>query len=151
MDLDEVILVVDAQMPIRARRVKYFEDPTLKVLHVGQAGSFPYPDEDRLRRDRQMSETRETFEKLRQELNEVRASGTSQDNATSAASPQTAVKVDEPQALEKSSRGRAARAGVAARPGRLNLDLGPLGISEKDRTALASAVQTTRSIIEEHT
>ena len=55
MDLDEVILVIDAQMPIRARRIKYFEDPALKVLHAGQAGSFPYPDEDGLRRDRQMT------------------------------------------------------------------------------------------------
>lgn len=73
MDLDEVILVIDAQMPIQARRIKYFEDPVLKVLHAGQAGSFPYPDEDGLRWDRQMSETRETVEKLKQELQEVRA------------------------------------------------------------------------------
>src|SRR5690606_33794972 len=72
MDLDEVILVIDAQLPIRARRIKYFEDPALKVLHAGQAGSFPYPDEDGLRRDRQMTETRETVEKLKQELREVR-------------------------------------------------------------------------------
>ena len=42
MDLDEVILVIDAQMPIRARRIKYFEDPALKALHTGQAGSFPW-------------------------------------------------------------------------------------------------------------
>jgi type IV secretion system protein VirD4 len=73
MDLDEVNLVIDAQMPIRARRIKYFEDPALKVLHVGQAGSFPYPDEDGLRRDRQMTETRETVEKLKLEMQEVRA------------------------------------------------------------------------------
>ena len=73
MDLDEVILVIDAQMPIRARRVKYFEDPALKVLHSGQSGSFPYPDEEGVRRDRQMSETRETVARLKQELQEVRA------------------------------------------------------------------------------
>jgi type IV secretion system protein VirD4 len=75
MDLYEVILVIDAQMPIRARKIKYFEDPALKVLHAGQTGSFPYPDEDGLRRDRQMTETRETVEKLRQELMDVRAAG----------------------------------------------------------------------------
>ena len=70
-----MILVIDAQMPIRARRIKYFEDPALKVLHAGQAGSFPYPDEDGLRRDRQMSETRETVERLKQELDQVKSSG----------------------------------------------------------------------------
>ena len=78
MDLDDVILVIDAQMPIRARRIKYFEDPALKVLHAGQAGSFPYPDEDGLRRDRQMTETRETVEKLKQELQAVRAAAGAQ-------------------------------------------------------------------------
>ena len=150
MDLDEVILVVDAQMPIRARRVKYFEDPKLKVLHAGQAGSFPYPDEDRLRRDRQMTETRETVEKLRQELKEVRAAGASNDKAASAAAPQTAATEGQQKWLTSSSRGRAARAAAAATPAQLNLNLGQIGISEKDQTALASAVQTTRSIIGEH-
>ena len=46
---DEVIVLANGQHPIRARRIKYFEDPALKVLHAGQAGSFPYPDEDGLR------------------------------------------------------------------------------------------------------
>ncbi|MEP3596608.1 type IV secretory system conjugative DNA transfer family protein, partial [Parvibaculum sp.] len=82
MDLDEVVLVIDAQMPIRARRIKYFEDPTLKVLHAGQAGSFPYPDEDGLRRDRQMTETRETVEKLKLELQEVRLAAWAQGSET---------------------------------------------------------------------
>lgn len=68
MDLDEVMLVIDAQMPIGAPRIKYFEDPALTALHAGQAGSFPYPDEDGLRRDRQMTETRETVEQLKQEV-----------------------------------------------------------------------------------
>ena len=155
MDLDEVILVIDAQMPIRARRIKYFEDPALKVMHAGQAGSFPYPDEDGLRRDRQMSETRETVERLRQELQEVRAGGASQENATSASSPQTAATAGKRKAIASSSiasssRGRSARAGASAGPARLNLDLGRLGIPERDRIVLASAVQTTRSIIKEH-
>jgi len=150
MDLDEVILVIDAQMPIRARRIKYFEDPALKVLHVGQAGSFPYPDEERLRRDRQMSETRETVEKLRRELNEVRSLEASQENATAASSPQRVAEASEPKAIASSSRGRSARAGAAAGPARLNLDLGRLGISERDGTALVPAVQTTRSIIAEY-
>ena len=115
MDLDEVILVIDAQMPIRARRIKYFEDPTLKVLHARQAGSFPYPDEDRLRRDRQMSETRETVEKLKQELQEVRAAteakGSSPQTPTGAleAPAEDAVKAD---SLSR-ARGRAARAAAS--------------------------------------
>jgi len=151
MDLDEVILVIDAQMPIRARRIKYFEDPALKVLHVGQAGSFPYPDEDRLRTDRQMTETRETVEKLRQELRAVKADGVAKGDASTAALPHGEVTVGEQVKLKSSSRGRAARAAAAAtKPVQLAIDLGHLAISEKDQSALASAVQTTRSIIGEH-
>ena len=150
MDLDEVILVIDAQMPIRARRIKYFDDPALKVLHAGQVGSFPYPDEERLRRDRQMTETRETVEKLRQELNEVRAAGTSHDKASPAVLTQTPATEGDLQKPPSSSRGRAARAGALSAPVQLDLNLGNLGISERDRATLASAVQTTRSIIGEH-
>ena len=91
MDLDEVILVIDAQMPIRARRIKYFEDPALKVLHAGQAGSFPYPDEDGLRRDRQMTETRETVEKLKLELQAVRAAAGAQGPEGKCAAPSGSI------------------------------------------------------------
>jgi type IV secretion system protein VirD4 len=150
MDLDEVILVIDAQMPIRARRIKYFEDSLLNVLHAGQAGSFPYPDEDGLRRDRQMSETRENVEKLRQELQEARASRALPDKVSPAASPQVPATEGELQKPMISSRGLAARAGALSAPVQLNLNLGRLGISEQDQATLASAVQTTRSIIGEH-
>ncbi|MDP2050681.1 MAG: type IV secretory system conjugative DNA transfer family protein [Cypionkella sp.] len=153
MDLDEVILVIDAQMPIRARRIKYFEDPALKVLHAGQAGSFPYPDEDRLRRDRQISETRETVEKLKQELQEVRAATEAKGAATRtptgageapATGPVKAVSVSR-------ARGRAARAAASsAGGGLLSLDLAGLGIKGGDKTELASAVQSTRAIIAEY-
>jgi type IV secretion system protein VirD4 len=143
MDLDEVILVIDAQMPIRARRVKYFEDPALKVLHAGQSGSFPYPDEDGLRRDRQMSETRETVEKLKQELQEVRAANVARDEGSNA--PKT-----NPVSLAK-ARGRAARAAASGGgQGQLSLDIEGLGIRDANRTALETAVQTTRAILAEH-
>jgi type IV secretion system protein VirD4 len=155
MDLDEVILVIDAQMPIRARRIKYFEDAALKVLHVGQAGSFPYPDEDRLRRDREMSETRETVEKLKQELQEVRAATVAQGSAPRTPTGKVDAPVKDVQKAEAVSvsraRGRAARAaanGIGG--GRLSLDLAGLGIKGRDRTELASAVQTTRAIIAEY-
>jgi len=153
MDLDEVILVIDAQMPIRARRIKYFEDPGLKSLHAGQVGSFPYPDEDRLRRDRQMSETRETVEKLKLELREVRAEygakGSPPQTPTGAleAPAEDAVKAD---SLSR-ARGRAARAAASrAGGGLLSLDLAGLGIRGGDKTELISAVQTTRAIIAEY-
>jgi type IV secretion system protein VirD4 len=143
MDLDEVILVIDAQMPIRAKRVKYFEDPVLKVLHAGQSGSFPYPDEDGLRRDRQMSETRETVEKLKQELQEVRAAAGPREVGPNP--PKT-----NPVSLAK-ARGRAARAAASGGgQGQLALNFEGLGIASADRTMLASAVQTTRAIIAEH-
>jgi len=155
MDLDEVILVIDAQMPIRARRIKYFEDPILKVLHAGQAGSFPYPDEDGLRRDRQMTETRETVEKLKQELHEVRAAAGAQGSGSASSSmtvesPATETQDQQP-ARSGRARGRAARAAAGGGgSGQLSFDLARLGLKEADRTQLAAAVQTTRSIIEVH-
>lgn len=154
MDLDEVILVIDAQMPIRARRIKYFEDPALKVLHAGQAGSFPYPDEDGLRRDRQMTETRETVEKLKQELCEVRAA-----RAQVAETPRALMTAELPKRPEQDpmpmvsrrSRGRAARVAVdSAVSGQLSINLARLGLKDTDRTELAEAVQTTRTIIAEY-
>ncbi|MCL7465975.1 type IV secretory system conjugative DNA transfer family protein [Phaeovulum sp. NW3] len=155
MDLDEVILVIDAQMPIRARRIKYFEDPALKALHTGQAGSFPYPDEDGLRRDRQMTETRETVEKLKQELQAVRAAAGAQGPEANAL-PQAAQSpsqelLDPTPAPSGRARGRAARA-AAGRAGsdQLSFDLAGLGLRASDSVELAAAVQTTREIIAEH-
>jgi len=154
MDLDEVILVIDAQMPIRARRIKYFDDPALKVLHAGQAGSFPYPDEDGLRRDRQMTETRETVEKLKLELREVRAAG-----AQGAGTPTASMAVEFPARAEQDpklmlsrrARGRAARAAVDSTvSGQLSIDLARLGLRDADRTELSAAVQTTRAILAEY-
>ena len=153
MDLDEVILVIDAQMPIRARRIKYFEDPALKVLHAGQAGSFPYPDEDGLRRDRQMTETRETVEKLKQELQEVRTAA-----GTQRAGPVSTIAEDLSEQMQVSKLARPGRAqGKAARAaaggggsGQLSFDLARLGLKEANRTELSAAVQTTRAIIAEY-
>jgi type IV secretion system protein VirD4 len=146
MDLDEVILVIDAQMPIRARRVKYFEDPALKVLHAGQAGSFPYPDEDGLRRDRQMSETRETVERLKQELQEVRAANVVREVGKNVPNTLTTGPVSSGKARGRSARAAASGGGQ----GQLSIDFAALGVSGKDRTALESAVQTTRSLLAEY-
>ena len=155
MDRDEVILVIDAQMPIRARRIKYFEDPALKVLHAGQAGSFPYPDEDGLRRDRQMTETREIVEKLKQELLDVRIAAGLQGSASTSTTIASAAPTTEPQgerpALSGRARGRAARAAASGNgSGQLSFDLARLGLKEADRIQLSAAVQTTRAIIAEY-
>jgi type IV secretion system protein VirD4 len=155
MDLDEVILAIDAQMPIRARRIKYFEDPALKALHASQAGSFPYPDEDRLRRDRQMSETRETVEKLKQELQEVRAAAGAQGSVTTSVPVASATPGPEPQdqipALSGRARGRAARSAAAGGGSdQLSFDLARFGLDLSNQTELMAAVQTTRAIIAEH-
>ena len=156
MDLDEVILVIDAQMPIRARRIKYFEDPALKALHVGQLGSFPYPDEDKLRRDRQMTETCETVEKLKLELQEVRAAAGAQGSGTVAASMTTGEPIatgQHPKPVpSRRVRGRAARAAIdGGASSQLSVDLARLGLNEADKIELATAVQTTRAIIAEYT
>ena len=44
MDPDEVIILASPQHPIRAQRIKYFEDPFFERLSERQAGKdFPYP------------------------------------------------------------------------------------------------------------
>ena len=153
MDLDEVILVIDAQMPIRARRIKYFEDPALKVLHAGQAGSFPYPDEDGLRRDRQMTETRETVEKLKLELQEVRAAAGAQgaENVPTATEKPAGETQFPERRMAGRARGRAARTEAGGDgSGQLSFDSTAMGVKGADRIKLAAAVQTTRMIIAEH-
>jgi type IV secretion system protein VirD4 len=43
MDLDDIVLVVDAQMPVRAKRIKYYEDRFFKAIFDKQSGDLPYP------------------------------------------------------------------------------------------------------------
>ena len=41
--VDEIVVVVGAQMPVRAKRVVYFEDPFFKGIHAAQEGELPFP------------------------------------------------------------------------------------------------------------
>jgi type IV secretion system protein VirD4 len=127
--------------------VKYFEDPALEMLHAGQTGSFPYPDEDGLRRDRQMSETRETVERLKQELQEVRAANVAREAGSKAPNISTVDPLSSAKA-----RGRAARAAASGSgQEQLTLDIVGLGIDTvADQAALTAAVQTTQAILAEH-
>jgi type IV secretion system protein VirD4 len=43
LPLDEIVVVVDAQMPIRAKRIQYFDDPFFKRIHAAQVGEMPFP------------------------------------------------------------------------------------------------------------
>jgi len=43
MDLDDIVLVVDAQMPVRAKRIKYYEDRFFRQIFDKQSGDLPYP------------------------------------------------------------------------------------------------------------
>lgn len=43
--LDEIVVVVDAQMPVRAKRVVYYDDPFFKGIHAAQEGDLPFPTE----------------------------------------------------------------------------------------------------------
>jgi type IV secretion system protein VirD4 len=45
LPLDEIIVVVDAQMPVRAKRIVYYEDPFFKGIHAAQEGELPFPTE----------------------------------------------------------------------------------------------------------
>ena len=44
LPLDEIVVVVDAQMPVKAKRVVYFEDPFFKSIHAAQEGELPFPE-----------------------------------------------------------------------------------------------------------
>lgn len=45
MSLDDIVMVVDAQMPVRAKRIRYFDDPFFKNIHKAQSGELPFPEE----------------------------------------------------------------------------------------------------------
>ena len=44
LPLEEIVMVIDAQMPIRAKRIEYFSDPFFKGIHGAQTGDLPYPE-----------------------------------------------------------------------------------------------------------
>ena len=44
LPLDEIIMVVDAQMPVRAKRIQYFDDRLFKAIHAAQTGELPFPE-----------------------------------------------------------------------------------------------------------
>jgi len=43
LPLDEIIMVVDAQMPVRAKRIQYFDDRLFAAIHGAQRGELPFP------------------------------------------------------------------------------------------------------------
>ena len=43
LPLDEIVMVIDAQMPVRAKRIQYFDDRLFKAIHAAQSGELPFP------------------------------------------------------------------------------------------------------------
>jgi type IV secretion system protein VirD4 len=43
LPLDEIVMVIDAQMPVRAKRIQYFDDRLFKAIHAAQKGELPFP------------------------------------------------------------------------------------------------------------
>jgi type IV secretion system protein VirD4 len=43
LPLDEIVMVIDAQMPVRAKRIQYFDDRLFKAIHAAQTGELPFP------------------------------------------------------------------------------------------------------------
>jgi len=99
-----------------------------------------------------MTETRETVEKLKQELQEVRAAAGAQGAAKVPADGPPKEPYDRKPEIVGRARGRAARAAAGSAGGsQLSFDPAALGLKEADKTKLAAAVQTTRAIIAEYT
>ena len=46
LPLEEIVMVIDAQMPIRAKRIEYFNDPYFKGIHGSQSGDLPFPEHE---------------------------------------------------------------------------------------------------------
>lgn len=90
------------------------------------------------------------MEKLKQELQEVRAEKAAQETGPPAPKPSNDISKTGRDIAAK-ARGRAARAAAGGGgKGQLSLDMEGFGNSSSDRSVLASAVQTTRAIIAEH-
>ncbi|WP_299481169.1 type IV secretory system conjugative DNA transfer family protein, partial [uncultured Paracoccus sp.] len=142
LDLDEVILVVDAQMPIRARRVKYYEDPVLLALHAAQSGGHPYPDAERIRYDARLKETEATVERLARELRHV-TQGDGQDQGRLNSGP-------EPTLMQPRLRAPLRRAAASAPPRPISVDLKSLGATAEGRKAVEAAVVKTAEILAQH-
>ncbi|MGR3594000.1 MAG: type IV secretory system conjugative DNA transfer family protein [Limimaricola soesokkakensis] len=45
MPLDDIVMVIDAQMPVRAKRIQYFKDRYFQRLFEAQTGAYPLPQE----------------------------------------------------------------------------------------------------------
>ena len=43
LPLDEIVMVVDGQMPIRVKRIQYFDDRLFRAIHAAQTGELPFP------------------------------------------------------------------------------------------------------------
>jgi len=44
LPLDEIVMVIDAQMPVRAKLIQYFDDRLFKAIHAAQTGELPFPE-----------------------------------------------------------------------------------------------------------
>ncbi|WP_136652199.1 type IV secretory system conjugative DNA transfer family protein [Paracoccus aeridis] len=71
LDLDDIILVIDGQHPARAKRIKYYEDRTLKPVFEKQAGTFPMPDPRERAAEDFLRETERRADSLQQRLDEM--------------------------------------------------------------------------------
>lgn len=44
LPLDEIVMVIDAQMPVRAKRIQYFDDRLFNAIYAAQTGELPFPE-----------------------------------------------------------------------------------------------------------
>ncbi len=47
LPLDEIVMVIDAQMPVRAKRIQYFDDRLFKAIHAAQTGNCRFQSRQR--------------------------------------------------------------------------------------------------------
>lgn len=71
LDLDDIILVIDGQHPARAKRIKYYDDRSLKPVFEKQAGTFPMPDSREHKVEDLLRETERRADSLQQRLDEM--------------------------------------------------------------------------------
>ncbi|KFI25388.1 MULTISPECIES: type IV secretory system conjugative DNA transfer family protein [Haematobacter] len=140
LNLDEVILVIDAQMPIRAWRIKYYEDPALKVIHAGQSGSHPYPDAEKRQYEARLKETEETVERLSRALSAVAGAPGKKARKRASAPVPAAPRLRAPLRRETAS----------TPPEPIRIDLTALGTVREGRQAVEAAVLKTAGILAQH-
>ena len=134
MSLNDIIMVIDAQMPIRAKQIKSYKDRTFKKILAAQSGPLPYPsDADANRR------LSEKVEALSTKLDTLQTAGNAKQSENGSDVPQSGAGGDD------------GRTGAAGRPepsialAQATPSTGPIRVSPRKASRLNDGISAMES------